>query len=316
MAQKRETATRTASRRLSTVQLDCYAYTTPDSQQHWEVSAVLPPDARDGAVVVGGGGWVQGNETSAGALLTCSCPTRDLDGWVVASKDHLDKDPHRLSVYLLALRIDGMRRDDLRWLVQTFEAKSARQEHPTAEVSVPEDYLMLSGGFWVDWHGEGNLATASFPNAAQNGWIAKSKSHIKPDAATITAYAVGIKKILPRPLRRVGRAIAIADTSKAAHPTMEVPLRLEYLLTGAGAEVQWTAYGNMLTRLQPIVDDTTTPVVQKVSASAKDHIESDPSGLKVYAVGARLDDGPFNAENLATYVQLLAKVERLLGAGV
>jgi hypothetical protein len=297
-----------------TVHLDFYAYTTPDSQQHWDVSAVLPPDAREGAIVVGGGGWAQGHETSAGAFLTCSCPTRDLDGWVVASKDHIVADPHQLSLYLLALRIDGMRRPDLLRFVQIFEAQSAPEEHPTVRVSVPEGYTVLSGGFWVDWRGEGNLATASVPDG--NGWTAKSKSHIKASPATIHAYAIGIKKILPGALSVV-QHINHAESNRAAHPTVDVKLDPGLLLTGAGAQVNWNGWGNMLTRIQPsVTSEPVKPVEQGVAASAKDHNESDPSTVTVYAVGARLPDtafdidNRFNADNLARYVQTLT------GAGV
>jgi hypothetical protein len=315
MAERRVDATRYASIRLlkETVHLDGYYYMTPDSQQHWEVSAVLPPDARDGAIVVGGGGTAYGHETSAGAFLTCSCPTRDLDGWVVASKDHLDADAHGLSVYFLALRIDGMRRPDLVRLVQIFEAQSAPQEHPTAEVVVPDSHAVLSGGFWVDWHGEGNLATASRPNAAGNGWIAKSKSHLKPDSATIHVYAIGIKKILPGAVSVVQR-IDQATSSRAAHPTMEVSLDPGYLLTGAGAEVHWSGYGNMLTQIQPLIQPQ--PVVQKVGASAKDHRESDPSTITVYAIGSRLPDTTFNIDGTLNADHLARYVQTLTGAGV
>lgn len=312
MTQRRVVAIKNASIQLSkeTVHLDSYAYTTPDSSAHWDVSAVLPPEDRDGAIVVGGGGWAHGHETSAGAFLTSSCPTRDLDGWVVASKDHIVGDPHQLSVYFLALRIDGMRKPDLSRLVQTFEAQSTRAEHPEVEVLVPATHAVLSGGFWVDWYGEGNLATTSIPDPARNGWIARSKSHIKPDSAIIHAYAIGIKKALPGAVDVV-QHIDSATSGRAAHPAMEVTLDRNFLLTGVGAEVHWSGWGNMLTRIQPIVDDQPRPVVQKVSASAKDHNEDDPSTITVYAIGTRLPDatfnidGTFNADNLVRYVQFL-----------
>ena len=309
-------AEKKASIRLSkeTVHLDCYAYTTkPDSQQHWKVSALLPPGERDGAIVVGGGGWADWH--TRGAFLTASCPTEGLDGWFVASKDHAGEgEAHQLSVYLLALRIDGMRRDDLVRLVQIFEAQSASEEHPTAEVVVPASHTVLSGGFWVDWRGAGNLATASRPNAAQNGWIAKSKDHGAnyADSAIIHAYAIGIKNILPGAVS-VEPHIDKAESSATGWPTMEVPLDPAYLLTGAGAEVNWHGFGNMLTRIEPIVYVPSKPALQGVGASAKDHLESDPSTVTVYAVGARLPDttfnidGTFNADHLAWYVRTLTQ---------
>ena len=328
MAQRRETAIKKASITLQkeTVHLDFYAYTTHDLQPHWDVSAVLPPDKRNEAIVVGGGGWADFHP-SGGAFLTCSCPTRDLDGWVVASKDHAEVgDAHQLSVYLLALRIDGMRRPDLSRLVQRFDKDSGKPEpHPEATVIVPNTHIMLSGGFWVDWHGEGNLATASFPTALTpdvtlaRGWKVKSKDHLKGSPATIWAYAVGIKSMLPGAVSVEQHVVYGVSSTPAHHPTMEAPLDSGFL-TGAGAAVYWTKYGNMLTRIQPFVDDKPTPVVQKVVASAKDHKESDPSKISVYVVGASLSDataswqragfnidGRFNADRLANYVSDLTK---------
>jgi hypothetical protein len=311
MAQRRADATLQASIKLQkeNVHLDFYDYKTKDLQQHWEISAVLPSGERDKAIVVGGGGWADFH-TTGGAFLTCSCPTRDLDGWVVASKDHAEVvDAHQLSVYLLALRIDGMLRPDLLRFVQIFSADSGSpQEHPEATVTVPNTHLVLSGGFWVDWHGEGNLATVSRPNG--NGWIAKSKSHIKASPATIWAYAIGIKTMLPGAVS-VAHHIDQAKSTPAAWPTMNKSLDSRFLLTGVGAEVVWNGWGNMLTRIQPSV--TSNPVVQKVEASAKDHKESDPSTITVYAVGARFPDttfnidGMFNAGHLADYVQTLSQ---------
>jgi hypothetical protein len=63
----------------------------------------------------------------------------------------------------------------------------------------------------VEWFGNGNLATASFPstraswkarnllwklqpsNSQDPGFTAASKVHIAPDPCTITAYALGIR---------------------------------------------------------------------------------------------------------------------------
>jgi hypothetical protein len=68
----------------------------------------------------------------------------------------------------------------------------------------------------------------------------------------------------------------------------------------------------MLTQIQPIVyTERGGELVQKVAASAKDHVESDPSTITAYAVGTRLPDttfnidGTLNADRLSRYVQLL-----------
>ena len=60
----------------------------------------------------------------------------------------------------------------------------------------------------------------------------------------------------------VGQHVIGRESTPAAHPAMEVSLD-SGLLTGAGAEVRWTGVGNMLTRIQPFVDDKPTPIVQR-----------------------------------------------------
>ncbi len=46
--------------------------------------------------------------------------------------------------------------------------------HSEAETGVPsDDFVLVGGGFRVDWHGDGNLGTASFP-ITEFSWMACS----------------------------------------------------------------------------------------------------------------------------------------------
>src|SRR5262249_50381675 len=153
---------------------------------------------------------------------------------------------------------------------------------PEATVMVPNTYTVLSGGFWVDWHGAGNLATASVPvlkpDGTISGWTAKSKDHLKGSPATIWAYAGGIKSMLPGG-GGGAQQVFKSEPARAPHPAAEVTL-VSGLLTGAGAEVHYNPkVGNMLTRIQPFFDDSSIedPVVQGVGAGAKDHKDPRPA---------------------------------------
>lgn len=44
------------------------------------------------------------------------------------------------------------------------------QNHPTASVTVPAGYKLVSGGARVNWHGAGNMLTASYPSSDNTAW--------------------------------------------------------------------------------------------------------------------------------------------------
>ena len=142
-------------------------------------------------ICVGGGGMAA--EYPEGALLTASYPNDDLSGWLVSSKDHEVPNPHYLTAYAVGLKVVGVSRQDLlNHYIRVVVADSGAAEHPEAAASIPDDYLLISGGFQVDWHGNGNLATASFPEN-NFSWKARSKDHDLPDPANLRVFAIGMK---------------------------------------------------------------------------------------------------------------------------
>jgi hypothetical protein len=74
-------------------------------------------------------------------------------------------------------------------------SKSDASNHPVRVAILPNEYTLTGGGAFVDWKGEGNLLTASFPNG-NDGWEVRSKDHTLHDPSPIHAYAIGIK---PKP---------------------------------------------------------------------------------------------------------------------
>ena len=97
-----------------------------------------------------------------------------------------------------------------------------------------------------------------------------------PLQTNITAYAIGIrpKNGAPVPTNQI-----FSQASEvAAHPSRGVKVGDGFTMTGGGAIVHFSGYGNMLTASYPTD-------VQNWHAASKDHSKSNPSALTVYAIG-------------------------------
>jgi hypothetical protein len=159
--------------------------------------------------------------------------------------------------------------------VQVRSATSGVAQHPSASVSVPSGYVMTGGGAQVNWTGNGNLLTASFPSS-RSTWEARSKDHVHPDPASITAYVIGIKA---RNGASGPRMIMVSgNTGTAAHPSGSVSVGFPFKVSGGGAIDRWTGAGNLLTAIYP-------SGANQWSAAGKDHEISDPASLTIYAIG-------------------------------
>ncbi|WP_125806752.1 hypothetical protein [Actinoplanes sp. ATCC 53533] len=258
------------------VTVSVFTHRGTPARQHWNNETITIPDPD--MIAIGGGGTA--TNQGAGALLTASYPNADLSGWVVSSKDHVNKAPHELVTYAIGLKVAGMTRAELAASVYVGSA-SNYGPHPEAEAGIPSaSYVLVGGGFKIDWSGAGNLATASFPSSASS-WKARSKDQGASSPATLHTYAIGLRRSLP--VGAVSTVIAAAAGSQAAHPTATAVLPQGYVLTGGGADVHWNRAGNLLWKLEPTRTST-----QYFIAASKDHGHSDPSTIDVYAVGIRL----------------------------
>ena len=154
--------------------------------QHPTLQVNLPA----GFSVVGGG--ARANYKGAGSILYGSNPTPGLDGWVGFAKDHQEADPASITVWAIGLKQSFLQQsamlDDL---VLSSKTTTTATHHPRLTIVVP-DFHMTGGGARVNWNGQGNLLTASFPQDRQT-WVTEGKDHFESDPSTITAYAVGFK---------------------------------------------------------------------------------------------------------------------------
>ena len=226
-------------------------------------------------LVVGGGAVARW--TGNGALLTDSYPVQKMNAWSGSSKDHSVPDPHELDVYAIGLKVKSMTRDELLRCIYVATSTSEVCAYPEATATLPSGYLVLGGGFRVDWHGYGNLATASFPSS-YTSWTVRSKDHEVSDPASITAYAIGIRRDLP--VGTVETNIQRADSSPTQHPLGFAGVLPGFTLTGGGAEAHWLSQGSLLWKLAPTENG--------FEGGAKDHDVPEVSVLSVYSVAMRI----------------------------
>jgi hypothetical protein len=217
------------------------------------------------------GGGALDHWSGAGNLLTASYP-KDIHTWYAAGKDHEIASPATITAFAIA--IDDPHNE---WDVIIKSETSDPAPHPQAEANLPKGYVLTGGGAFVDWHGAGNLLTASFPNSASS-WEARSKDHDISDPAKITAYAIGLK---PRSASvHLKHIIKNATGSVQPHPTAQVCLDPGWILSGGGALDNWNGAGNLLTASYP----------QGVCwlAAGKDHKDPSPASITAYVIGIRL----------------------------
>jgi hypothetical protein len=257
------------------ITVSVFSHVGSPRQEHWIEEEILAGDVD--MIAIGGGGAASENP---GALLTASHPNDDLRGWVVSSKDHEFPDAHSLVTYVIGLKIAGINRDQLRNSIFISVADSGVTPHPEAETGVPDDsFVMIGGGFRVDWHGAGNLATASFP-ATEFSWKARSRDHLVSDPSNIRVFAVCLRRDLP--VGRVVTSIQRADSGQEAHPAAVANVADGFALTGGGAEVRTDGLGNLLWKLEP-----STSNLPIFTAASKDHLEPSPGSITAYAMGIR-----------------------------
>ncbi|GAA4804451.1 M4 family metallopeptidase [Lysobacter hankyongensis] len=226
-------------------------------------------------VVIGGGG--EGKENPQGNLLTASYPNSGLTAWLVSTKDHVNPDPVRVRAWAIGLKVAGMSAAQVRSSLNVSTATSAFVAHPDITANLPGGYVLVGGGFKVNWSGSGNIATASAPSGT--GWRVRSKDHYVSSPATAQAFAIGF----PASVAGIGTFASTVNSALsgvAAHPTTTASLAGGYALTGCGAFVNWSGNGNVLWKIRPL-----SPA--GCSVASKDHIQSSAASIYGYAIGLR-----------------------------
>ncbi|MFD0725575.1 serine protease [Lysobacter brunescens] len=231
-------------------------------------------------VVIGGGGV--GKNAPEGNLLTASYPNASLSAWLVSTKDHIKADPVAVRGWAIGLKIAGLTANQLRSHLAVSTATSVFAVHPDVTATVPAGFSLVGGGFKVNWSGAGNLATASAPSGS-NGWRARSKDHIQSSPATTVAYAIGLRSDIAG-IGSFTSQVGSALSGIAGHPSTTASVPAGFALSGCGAFVNWSGYGNLLWRIQPTILGGTQTAC---SVASKDHIEASAASIHGYAIGVR-----------------------------
>jgi hypothetical protein len=204
----------------------------------------------DDYVLVGGGAWTWG-WSHDGGFLTESRPDSTLDTWFASSKDHINYDPHYLTIYAICMRIEGVDPNDLKSKVHYYSNTSFPANHPSTQCFVPSNCLLIGGGARDNYNNYGNMLVKSYPSNG-NYWIVEGKDHRRPDPCTITAYAIGIENIsFPNVgYLQVDWNISENNWVYGISETQVSPPQ-GGALTCPGGSTSYTYYGRMLTGIYP-----------------------------------------------------------------
>jgi len=251
--------------------------TSSSCAQHPTTSLAAP----SGSVILGGGAYVDWNSPGCspanppGNMLTAMYPNNDGTVWTVASKDHELESEAIITAYsIVATMKDGspISADNYRVVSGT----SAVVPHPTMQVDLPDGFVVVGGGARANYGGAGSLLFASYPTPDMRGWIGSAKDHDISDPASITVWAIGLRKSF---LQNAGMTVksVYGSSGVANHPSITF-VAPDFYLTGVGARVNWNVAGNLLTASYPQNRQT-------VFAAGKDHVVVDPSTITAYAIG-------------------------------
>ena len=146
-------------------------------------------------------------------------------------------------------------------------------------VEVPPDFVVIGGGAEGSEVPQGNLLTASYPNADLSAWLVSSKDHLYADAIRIKAYAIGLKIAgLTRQQLISYITVNVNSSGYVQHPDISVGVQSGFKMVGGGFKVNWYGAGNLATASYPETSFNWR-------AQSKDHLVASPATLQVYAVG-------------------------------
>lgn len=242
----------------------------------------------DDDYVLVGGGVETIHLSGSSKFITESRPNTDLNTWHVRTKDHITPSSYLITTYAIGMKIDGVTAAYLRSKMRVFSKESGVENHPSTNVSIPSNYLLIGGGAEVKYNGNGNLLVHSYPGADTPGgvhrWYAKSKDHQIADRATIKAYAIGIENISFPNIGYIqtdfnGGSAYLGGGGGGYQQASSSPLS-GWALTCPGGKSTFSGEGRMITTLYP-------QNLRFAIASSKDHIQGSNGNISAYALSVR-----------------------------
>lgn len=171
--------------------------------------------------------------------------------------------------------------------IKVFTSTVWDQQHPTGSVTVPDGYKVIGGGVLDYWQAGGyapygNMLTASYPDLVSNKiWHAAGKDQGVKNITDLMIYAIALYD--PQDKWDV-KVFSSTSDHESDRPQATVSVTSDYRMTGGGAKVNWTGYGNLLISSIP-------GTKQQWNAHGWWQGESDPSTITAYAIGIKPRDG-------------------------
>ncbi len=145
-------------------------------------------------------------------------------------------------------------------------------------IAVPDDYVVIGGGGEGKNAPQGNLLTASYPNAGLTAWLVSTKDHVNADPVQVRGWAIGLKIAGLTPAQvRANLSVNTATSAYASHPDVTAALPAGYVLAGGGIKVNWSGAGNLAT--------ASAPSGNGWRVRSKDHQNASPATATAYAIG-------------------------------
>jgi hypothetical protein len=260
-------------------------------------------------VLIGGGCQVINPQIDPGALLTASYPAQGRNNYICESKDQNWVNAHYLNAYAIGLRISGISPSRLRSLIQYAGAKSAYGTgKQTAIAEVPSQYIgnvvVLGGGGYTLYTGNGALLSASMPNLLQSAysWVVSARDNKVYDSHMVGAFILYMpNKIFTDDGTTVSKydywsfnmcpshSNSIDGTGFQSGSLTVGPAGT--LLVGFGAESADLLNSRFLTAEYPWEDAQG----QHITAASKNQTTTSNGGLTIYSIGLQAYRGTVQA---------------------
>jgi hypothetical protein len=178
--------------------LDVKVYSQESGQsQTPSASAGVPRVTPDSDYALTGGGaetiW-----DGPGSYLTASYPTTDNSGnpvWCAASKDHLEPCSAIMKTYAIGVKwSDKAPGTPSPIVAEISQNESNPVQHPSVTVGAPSGTVMVGGGAYDNYRGDGNLLVQSYPANGET-WSATGTDHVAVSPGTLTVYAIGVRNM-------------------------------------------------------------------------------------------------------------------------
>jgi len=225
--------------------------------------------------ILGGGATTQ---VIGEALLTASYPVNS-NTWYAEVKQGAYAVPANLTIYVIALYDPN---NDYSY--QIVEAQSALGQSGSVIAYTTEGYTLTGGGSIVQTsadYGYASFLYATYPTYDGTGWASYFSEHVGWESeAQVTSYAIGIKATSGAFLSNIISGVSGAQAQHAEATVSPAPGT--GVVTGGGAYVDWTDYGNFLYETIPVLDANGTAIGW--TAASKDQDLASPAIVTVYAV--------------------------------